>query len=49
MLFNKKKDEKVVASAPTPKVEPSKIEKKKAPKCKFHKEHKRHCVDCEKF
>ena len=50
-IFKKYKEpeEKEVAFAPAKKV-------KKAPKvsegngkCKFHKEHKRHCVDCEKF
>ena len=34
-----------------PKPVVKKVEKKaesKAPKCPYHEEHKRHCVDCEK-
>jgi hypothetical protein len=41
MLFNKKEGAKEVAVAPVAKAQ------KKA-KCKFHKAHDRHCVDCNK-
>lgn len=41
--YKKSKDKgiKVYAQA-------EKVVAKATPKCKFHKEHKRHCVDCEK-